>query len=156
MKITIRCMGTSFLNISRNVHFQVMVFLWILISIKLSIDWGIKQHFWETWIFGDQKTAPFWIWLKSRDWSKFTGCLRLKKVLNKIQTQLPVIKNLTGKLFSYFPGGTCLRPISLEFWNSYSSARYYFLRNMFIGLYVYHIFITSEDWLNTLETKIHQ
>ena len=40
-------------------------------------------------------------------------------------------------------------------WNS-GTARYSFLRNMFIGLYIYHIFITSEDWLNTLKAKINQ
>ena len=33
-----------FLNISRYVHFQAMVNLWILINIKLSIDWGIKHQ----------------------------------------------------------------------------------------------------------------
>ena len=44
MKIAICGMGTFSQNISRYVYFQAMVFLWILISIKLSIDWGIKHQ----------------------------------------------------------------------------------------------------------------
>ena len=49
MKITIHGIGMFLQNISRNFHFQVMVFLWILINIKLSFE-AQNIKFWETWM----------------------------------------------------------------------------------------------------------
>ena len=59
-----------------------MIFLWVLISTKLSIDRGIQIiKFWEICIFGDHKIAPFWIWLIHVTEANFQVALGLKNFL---------------------------------------------------------------------------
>ena len=45
------------------------------------------------------------------------------------------------------------RPISLEFWNRFFSARYSFLRNIFVGLYIYHILHNFRGLVKHIENK---
>ena len=58
----------------------------------------------------------------SRGWSKFPGGPRLKKVLNRSKYNIPIIKNLTGKFFSYFSGGACLKSLIISKINAFRNS----------------------------------
>ena len=76
-------MGMFFKNISRYVHFRVLAFLWILITIKLSIDWGIKCQIFRNLGFCWPENCAILSLANTRHWNKFPGSPRLKKVLNR-------------------------------------------------------------------------